>query len=47
MNQIDKPASGKEAPEPKPSRSEEARRIVKEYLADLRAILAKLRQRLH
>jgi hypothetical protein len=42
--QDDKPASsGLENPS-KPSRTEEARRIVKEYADDLRRILEKLRK---
>lgn len=41
------PRSDKEAPMPKPSRLEEARRVIEEYAADLREIIKKLRQRLH
>ncbi|MET4827822.1 hypothetical protein ABH972_005411 [Bradyrhizobium ottawaense] len=32
---------------PKPSRLEEARRVIEEYAEDLREIIKKLRQRLH
>jgi hypothetical protein len=41
------PRPGKEAPKPKPSRLEEARRMIEEYAADLRQIIKKLRQHLH
>jgi hypothetical protein len=42
MPQDDEPTSG---PKPsKPSRSEEARRIIEEYADDLREILKKLRK---
>jgi len=34
-------------PPPKPSRSEEARRIIQEYADDLRKIIKKLRRRLN
>jgi hypothetical protein len=35
MNKPDEQASGKEAQEPKPSRLEEARRLIEEYAGDL------------
>ncbi|MGM4957818.1 hypothetical protein ACT4MK_21305 [Bradyrhizobium barranii] len=35
------------SPKPKPSRVEEARRMIEEYAEDLREILRKLRQKLH
>jgi hypothetical protein len=41
--QHDQPASGPEQPS-KPSRTEQARRIVEEYADDLRKILKKLRK---
>jgi hypothetical protein len=41
--QVDEPASGPEKPS-KPSRTEDARRIVEEYADDLREILKKLRK---
>jgi hypothetical protein len=44
MPQDDKPTSGPEPPS-KPSRTQEARRIVEEYANDLREILKKLRKR--
>ncbi|WP_219685682.1 hypothetical protein, partial [Bradyrhizobium canariense] len=47
MNPSDKPSPGKEAPEPKPSRAEEARRIIEEYADSLREIIGKLRRRLN
>jgi hypothetical protein len=37
----------KEAQEPKPSRLEEARRIIEQYAGDLREIIKKLRRRLN
>jgi hypothetical protein len=43
----DDPAPGKEAPKPKPSRSEEALRIIEEYANDLRQIIKKLRRLLN
>jgi hypothetical protein len=43
MPQDDKPTSGPELPS-KPSRTQEARRIVEEYANDLREILKKLRK---
>jgi hypothetical protein len=47
MNPPDKPVSGKEAPKPKPSRSEEALRIIEEYAGTLREIIKKLRRKLN
>jgi hypothetical protein len=47
MNKPDEQASGKEAQEPKPSRLEEARRLIEQYADDLREIIKKLRQRLN
>ena len=44
MNQSDQPAPSKGAPEPKPSRSEVARRIIEEYASDLREVIKKLRR---
>jgi hypothetical protein len=46
MNEPDKPGPNEPA-KPKPSRLEEARRVIEEYAEDLREILRKLRQRLH
>jgi len=43
----DEPAPDKEAPKPKPSRSEEALRIIEEYANDLREIIKKLRRLLN
>jgi hypothetical protein len=43
MLQDDEPTSGPEPPS-KPSRTQEARRIVEEYADDLRVILKKLRK---
>jgi hypothetical protein len=43
--QDDRPASGREKPS-RPSRTEEARRIVEEYADDLREFLKKLRKAL-
>lgn len=44
-------ASGMEEPKtrraPKPTRLEEARRIIEEYAADLREIIKKLRQKMN
>jgi len=41
------PTPDKEAPKPKPSRQEEALRIVEEYAAVMREIIKKLRSKLH
>ncbi|WP_426526831.1 hypothetical protein [Bradyrhizobium sp. McL0615] len=44
----EKEREAKKAPaKPKPTRSAEARRIVEDYAKDLRAIIKKLRKRLH
>ncbi|UPT97266.1 hypothetical protein J4G48_0003525 [Bradyrhizobium barranii subsp. apii] len=45
MISTDKPDPGKEAP--KPSHSEEAMRIIGEYVDDLREIIKKLRKKLN
>jgi hypothetical protein len=45
MNKPDQVDQGK--PRPKPPRSEEALRIIEEYVNDLREIIKKLRQRRH
>jgi hypothetical protein len=45
MNKPDEINQGK--PRPKPSRSEEALRIIEEYVNDLREMIKKLRQRLN
>jgi hypothetical protein len=42
----EEPLSGKDEP-PKPSRLEEALRVIEEYAADLREIIKKLRRRLN
>jgi hypothetical protein len=42
-----KPEEQGEAKEPKPSRSEEARRIIEEYANDLREIIRKLRRKMN
>jgi hypothetical protein len=47
MNQPDDQAPGKDAPKPKPSRSEEALRVIEAYAAELREIIKKLRRKLH
>ena len=47
MKPSDKPCLGKDEPSTKPSRSEEARRIIEEYAHCLREIIEKLRRRLH
>jgi hypothetical protein len=44
MNKPDEPASGKE---PRPSRLDEARRIIEEYASDLRDIIKKIRRYLN
>lgn len=41
------PEKQSELKEPKPSRLDEARRIVEEYAADLREIIEKLRRKMH
>jgi hypothetical protein len=45
MNHADEVDQGK--PRPKPSRSEEALRIIEEYVNDLRGMIKKLRRRLN
>jgi hypothetical protein len=47
MNQPYEPAPSKELPRHKPSRSEEALRIIEEYASALREIITKLRRRLN
>jgi len=47
MKAPDAPTKGKKASKPKPSRQEEALRIIKEYATDLREILKKLRGKLN
>lgn len=47
MNRSDKPRVGKDKRPPKLSRSEEARRIIQEYVENLRKIVKKLRRRLN
>jgi hypothetical protein len=46
MKPPEEPHPAKEAPKPKPSRSEVARWVVEDYMNDLREIIRKLRQRL-
>ena len=43
----DEQRSGKEAPEPRASRSEEGLRVIKDYANDLREILKQLRKLLN
>jgi hypothetical protein len=47
MNKTDKQGLDKEPPRPKPSRSDEALRIIEEYANALREIIKKLRQRVN
>jgi hypothetical protein len=47
MKEPIKPDPDKEAPEPKPSRLDEARRVIEEYANELREIIVKLRKRFH
>ena len=47
MISLVEPAPDKEAPKPKPSRSEEALRIIEEYAKELREIIKKLRRLLN
>jgi hypothetical protein len=47
MSQSDEPPAGERTSKPKPSRLEEARRIIEEYAEELREIIRKLRRRLH
>ena len=44
---MNEPEKLTEAKESKPSRLEEARRIIEEYAADLREIIQKLRRKMH
>jgi hypothetical protein len=46
MRQSDERGRGKEAPKPKPSRSEEVLRVIEEYAKELREIIRKLRRKL-
>ena len=46
MSPPEEPQPGNDEPPPKPSRLEEARRVIEEYAADLREIIKKLRRRL-
>jgi len=47
MGDPDDPPPGQDVSEPKPSRLEEARRIVEEYADDLQEIIKRLRRRLN
>ncbi len=47
MKPSDETRSGKDEPPPKLSRSEEARRIIEEYIDNLREMIKKLRRRLN
>ena len=47
MKPSDKPRLGKDEPPPKLSRSEEALRIIEEYVDSLREIIKKLRRPQH
>jgi hypothetical protein len=47
MNEIDEQPPRKELPQRNPSRLEEARQIIEEYAAGLRAIIKKLRRHLN
>jgi hypothetical protein len=47
MAPSNKPRPEKVAPEPKPSRLEEARRIIEEHAEDLREIIKKLRWKMN
>jgi hypothetical protein len=47
MKPPEEPRPGKDEQLPKPSRSEEARRIIQEYVNDLLEIIKKLRRRLN
>ena len=47
MSSSDEPRPHREAPEPKPPRVEEARRIIEEYAETLREIIRKLRRHLN
>jgi len=47
MGNPDDPPPGKDMSEPKPSRLEEARRVIAEYVDDLREIIKRLGRRLN
>ena len=47
MNPLNGTTPDKEAPKPKPSRQEEALRIIEEYAAALREIIKELRRKLN
>jgi hypothetical protein len=47
MKPPEEPRPDKDEPPPELSRSEEARRIIQEYVNDLREIIKKLRRRLN
>jgi hypothetical protein len=47
MNQPDERCPVRKTSKPKPSRLEEARRVIEEYANDLREIIKKLRTQLH
>jgi hypothetical protein len=47
MHQADEPVRGKKEPQPEPSRSEEALRIIQGYVDDLREVIKKLRRKLN
>jgi hypothetical protein len=47
MKPPEEPRPGKDEQPPKPSRSEEARRIIQEYVNDLLEIIKRLRRRLN
>ncbi|WP_198029409.1 hypothetical protein [Bradyrhizobium sp. WSM3983] len=46
MSKLDKPSPGQEPP-PEPSRLEEARRVVDEYIESLREIIKKLQRKMN
>jgi hypothetical protein len=47
MNEPDKQTSGKETPQPRPLRLDEARQLIEGYAEDLRNIIKKLRRYLN
>lgn len=47
MKPGEEPHRSEDKPPPKPSRLEEARRIIEQYAADLRGIIEKLRRKLN
>ena len=47
MARPDKHAPAKEPEEPDPSRVEEARQIIRDYIDDLKELIAELRRRMH